>query len=72
MPEFVVTPATGALSLCHTFYWNFLEDVCLMALQYVGELAVYGMLHLAFFTVWWTTASIHTAQRIAPWCEQNV
>jgi len=35
-----------------------------MAVHYIGELAMYGMLRLAFFTVRWTTASIHTAQCI--------
>jgi hypothetical protein len=46
-----MTLMARALSLCHTIYRNFVEDVWLTALHYIGKLAVYGMSCLAFFTV---------------------
>jgi len=41
----------GALSLYHTIYWNFKEDICLTVLHYTENLAMYGMPYLAFFLV---------------------
>lgn len=40
----------GTLSLYHTKYWNFKEDVCLTALHYIGKLTMYGMPDLVSFT----------------------
>jgi hypothetical protein len=48
----------GALSLCHSTYWNF-KDVCFTALHYIGKLAMYGMPCLAFFIV----QSLHSVDK---------
>ena len=60
------------LQTCVTqFTGTFKKDVCLTTLHCIGNFPVYGMLCLAFFIVRWNTASTHTAQSVAPWCEKK-